>query len=52
MMTKFIGRLLGVKPQAKRASANPGPSERARLHALMIERTRELRFQLGLPWRI
>jgi hypothetical protein len=52
MMTKFIGRLLGVRPQPKRASAHPGPSERARLHALMIETTRQMRFELGLPWRI
>lgn len=49
-MRSFFARFLAPKP--KRCSANPGPSERERLRKLMIERTREMRFELGLPWRI
>ena len=47
-MLRFFRR----RKPVTRASANPGPAERARLHALMIERTREMRFELGMPWRI
>jgi hypothetical protein len=51
-MRSLIARFLTPKRQPKRASAHPGPSERARLHALKIEKTRQMRFELGLPWRI
>lgn len=51
-MTRFLARLFGQRPAPKRASPNPGPSERARLHALMIDRTRQIRLELKMPWRI
>jgi hypothetical protein len=51
-MPRFLARILGQRRAPKRASAHPGPSERARLRALKIEKTRQMRFELGLPWRI
>jgi len=49
-MPHWLYNLLKPKPKINRAK--PGPQRRAAEHAKMIEKTRQLRYELGLGWKL
>lgn len=54
-MPRWLYRLLSGRPEllldVPAPKRKPGPAERERLHKLALERMREMRFQMRMPFK-